>query len=51
MNHVYHRFWYRVSIVVALTLIPLAGPVAVHTLGTAILLGGLPMQQSLGSVG
>ena len=27
MNHIYHRFWYRVGIVVA-TLIPLAGPVA-----------------------
>jgi hypothetical protein len=30
MNHVDHRFWYRVGIVAALTLIPLAGPVAVR---------------------
>lgn len=30
MNHVYHRFWYRVGIVAALAFIPLAGPVAVH---------------------
>ena len=30
MNLVYHRFWYRVGIVVALSLIPSAGLVAVR---------------------
>jgi ribonuclease Z len=30
MNHVHHGFWRRARIVAALTVIPLAGPIAVH---------------------